>query len=263
MLKSSLSGSQIDLSLVIPCYRGEAHLRKALPAAVSYLDGLLGDGYEIIVALDGAADGSPEAASAWADRLPDKVRALQLEHRGKGGAVAGGVLAARGRYVIFTDVDLATPLSEIPNAMHALETYHVVIGSRRADGANLVKRQPLHRLISGYGFYFITRALTGLPYRDTQCGFKGFRQEVVRPLFCDLRTVGFTFDVEVLLRARYLGLRVLEMPITWEDQPGTTVRLFRDVPKMALELLTISREVATWYRTHEQSLKETVVKGTW
>lgn len=240
MAQSSTFAGRPEVSLIIPVYRGAQHLQHALTEAISYLSERYGDAYEIIPVLDGVEDESDEVAATFAARCP-RVRPLMIGHRGKGAAVAAGMLAARGEYVLFTDVDLATPLTEIPRAVAALQTADGVVGSREIAGAVRAIPQPVHRRLAGWVFRTMTRLLTGLTYRDTQCGFKGFRREVARALFTGLTTDGFAFDVEVLLRARHAGYRMVELPVTWYDQPGSTVRVVRDSARMAKELLRLGR----------------------
>lgn len=221
------------LSVVIPAYNEESRLPATLEALQECL---FGREYEVIVVDDGSSDHTVEVAEKFGCRVvrhPCNV--------GKGAAVKSGVLASKGSLVLVTDADLAAPVSELPKLEKALETgADVVIGSREAPRA-VVKRSSLKRKLAGKAFNLLVRLLTGMPYRDTQCGFKLFRGEAARALFSLAECRGFCFDVEVLLLARKLGFRVEEVGVEWHDKPGSKVRLLRDGWKMLRNLLGIRR----------------------
>lgn len=224
------------LSVVVPAYNEEARLPSTLEAIRAHLSGRR---YEIIVVDDGSSDRTAEVAGEFGCRVVRHPRNL-----GKGAAVRTGVLASRGDLVLVTDADLAAPVTELPKLEAALERgADVVIGSREAPGAR-VRRASLKRKLAGKLFNLLVRLLTGLPYRDTQCGFKLFRGEVARALFSRAACGGYCFDVEVLLLAREMGFRVEEVGVSWTDVPGSKVRLLRDGWMMFRELVEVRKRLA-------------------
>jgi len=233
------------LSVVVPAFN-EA---RRLPAL---LDALAGEGRrafdaaglelaEVIVVDDGSTDGTSELVRARSDGAI-RLRALRLErNRGKGAAVQAGMLAARGRFGLLTDADMATPLEDVARLAAAVENgADVAIGSRALPSSDILVHQPGHRELMGKGFNRALRLLTGLPYRDTQCGFKLFRLPAARRLFELQRVSGFAYDAELLVLARQLGLSVAEVGVRWADDRETTVKIFSASSRMALDLLRIA-----------------------
>ena len=166
------------------------------------------------------------------------------ENRGKGAAVRTGFAASTGELVLFSDADLSTPLHEIEKLEAALEAgAGVAIASRALPDSNLEIRQAWYRERMGKTFNAIVRRVTGLPIRDTQCGFKLFRGEDARALATRMREDGFSFDVELLLLAKRRGLTVREVPVTWRNDAGSRVSPLEDALAMLLSLPRILRNV--------------------
>lgn len=210
------------ISIIIPSYNDKSRLLAALAACRDYLSGL-GIGYELIPVCDGSSDGTAEALRAQADEHFRPV--VYFPNRGKGYAVRQGCLAARGDYVVFMDSDLAVPLEYLKPMLELLKRCDVVIGSRSCPGAKVVKPQPVTRRVTGRAFNLAARCLAGVPYSDTQCGFKGFRREAARAVFSRAAADGFSFDVEILVLARKLNLSVAEMGVEWRDGGESGVSL--------------------------------------
>lgn len=193
------------LSVVIPAYNEESRLPATLEGLRKYLSGR---DHEIIVVDDGSSDRTAEVAERFGCRVVRHPRNV-----GKGAAVKSGVLASRGDPVLVTDADLAAPITELPKLEKALKSgADIAIGSREALGAK-VRRVSFKRKLAGKVFNLLVRMLTGLPYRDTQCGFKLFRGEAAGALFSLAECRGYCFDVEVLLLAREMGLKTEEVGI--------------------------------------------------
>ena len=195
---------------------------------------------ELIVVDDGSADGTAATAR---DRAPRGFAFSVLElgrNRGKGAAVRAGMLAAAEPLALLADADMSTPFEEVAKLAEALRAGNeIAIGSRGLRESDIVVHQPPYRELAGKGFNVGLRVLTGLPYRDTQCGFKLFRLAAARRLFELQRIEGFAYDAEILVLARRLGLRVAEVPVRWLDDPATTVRLFSASSRMAFDLLRV------------------------
>lgn len=189
---------------------------------------------------DGSADSTPQLVEAYAREDPC-VRLLRNPgNRGKGFAIRNGMLDAKGDWILSSDADLSTPIEEI-SKLHAAamrQSAAVAIGSRAVDRSLVEIPQPVFREYSGRFFNLVMRLTTGLPFQDTQCGFKLFRKDAARRIFTLQKQDGFSFDVEDLVIARKLGLEVVEVPVRWRNAEGTKVSLSQGV-KSFLDLLQI------------------------
>jgi hypothetical protein len=150
-------------------------------------------------------------------------------------------LAAQRPIGLFFDADLSTPLEETPKVIEPIANGEVDIafGSRALDRRLIGNRQPWRREQAGRVFNLIVRVATGLPFWDTQCGFKAFRLEVCRPILESAQIEGFAFDVELLYRAHQSGLRLREIPVRWNHQEGSKVRFIHDSLRMLREIVAL------------------------
>ncbi|MCS6815960.1 MAG: glycosyltransferase family 2 protein [Blastocatellia bacterium] len=232
------------LSIVIPAFDEARRIERSLQEIVQYLEQRPFPS-EVIVVDDGSRDATAAIVRAFADTWSSEhvcVRLLRNERNfGKGYSVRRGFLHARGEIVLFTDADLSTPIAEAERLLRIIETEgaDVAFGSRGLDQRFILKPQSLLRRWAGRIFNLLMRALTGLPFKDTQCGFKAYRRESMLPIFRSQRIFGFGFDVEILYLARKRGLRLRETPVLWANAEGTKVRLGRDAWRTAFDLLRI------------------------
>jgi glycosyltransferase involved in cell wall biosynthesis len=217
-----------SLSIVIPAFNESARIAKTLREVLSYLDEQPGGG-EVIVVDDGSNDdtvGVSDETIAAHPRLRSEGRVIRVEqNRGKGNAVRTGLLEARNTVVAFFDADLSMPVTETPKLVEPIRSgqYDIVFGSRALDRKLIGTHQPWTREQSGRVFNRMMRLATGLPFKDTQCGFKAFRMDVCRPVVGGALIDRFGFDVELLFIAYRAGLRMLEYPVRWDDVAGGSV----------------------------------------
>lgn len=186
---------------------------------------------EVIVVDDGSRDGTVRVVEDFAQANPC-VRLLRNPgNRGKGYAVRNGMLEAKGEWILYTDADLSTPIAEFRKLLQAAreQDAQIAIGSRALDRSLVEVHQPALRELSGRTFNVVMRAVTGLPFRDTQCGFKLYRADAARQIFSRQKQEGFSFDVEDLLIAKKLGLPAVEVPVRWANVEGTKVRLSQGI----------------------------------
>jgi glycosyltransferase involved in cell wall biosynthesis len=236
-----MTGEAPELSIIIPAYNEEARLPRTLTRIQEYLGGQ-DFSAEIIVVDDGSTDGTAGVTEDWRGRQPspEQLRLLRNEgNRGKGFSVRRGMLAARGRLTLFTDADLSAPIDETKKLLDALADADVAIGSRAINRALIEVHQSGMRERAGMIFNFIVRMITGLPFADTQCGFKAFRRERCKEVFEQQRVEGFGFDPEVLFLAQRQGLRIAEIPVRWSHDPATKVHVVRDSLRMLADLFVI------------------------
>ncbi len=217
-----------DLSIVIPAYNEEARLGGSLEKIAAYVRERALDA-EILVVDDGSTDGT----AALAEQALHGVRGRVLpngQNRGKGYSVRHGVLEAQGRWVLLTDADLSTPIEEHGRlaAIVRDEDLDVVIGSRGLEESRVEIRQGPLRQFMGKTFNRIIRLMTGLPFKDTQCGFKLFDRERSLPIFEKMTVDRFAFDVEYLFLCHRFKLTVREVPVIWRNAEGSKVSLIGD-----------------------------------
>jgi glycosyltransferase involved in cell wall biosynthesis len=217
---------------VIPAYNEESRLPASLEKVARYLKENVQQPSEILVVNDGSSDDTFKIARVSAAGLEAAgLRVTVLDNgrnRGKGYSVRHGVTESRYGWVLITDADLSAPIEECAKLFAAVEQQgcDVAIGSRAIDRSLIGVHQSSFREIMGRAFNMVVRIGAGLPFKDTQCGFKLFSESAARDVFTRQLLEGFGFDVEVLYLARRLGYQVAEVPVRWNHCEGTKVRMF-------------------------------------
>lgn len=233
-----------DLSIIVPAYNEEDRLGDSVGKILAYLQRNYPNG-ELIIVDDGSKDKTAriaeQACAAFPD-VPSKVIRYET-NRGKGYAVKTGLLAATADIALFSDADLSTPIEETTKLVEPIKNgdFDVTFGSRALDRSLIGTHQPWRREQGGKVFNFIVKTLTGLPFWDTQCGFKAFNMQKFRPLLDAMQIERFGFDVEFLYVADYRGLKLKEIPVRWNHCDGTKVSVFRDSQRMFNEVRQIRR----------------------
>jgi len=231
-----------ELSIVIPAYNERQRLGRTLSRIREYFatTPLGTSGIEVIVVDDGSTDGTPEIVREFAREMPCLRLVSNGVNRGKGFSVRHGMLEARGRIALFTDADLSAPIEDSRNVLSAIRAgYDVAFGSRAIDRSLISVRQSRFREVAGVIFNGFVRIFTGLPFHDTQCGFKAFVLPRCRVIFEQQRIERFGFDPEILFLARRHGLRAIEVPVRWAHDPATKVHVLRDSLLMFADLIYI------------------------
>jgi len=260
-MKPKFPMTDLELSILVPSYNEEQRILPTLARIVEYMDERDAP-YEIIVVDDGSRDATRQVVHTFAAnhamvRLEsyDDERGNPL-NRGKGYAVRRGVLAAKGRNILFSDADLSTPIEEMEKLLPSINEGKcgVAIASRALAGSNLAVHQPWYREAMGRTFNAFVQRLAVPGIQDTQCGFKAFSGEAARRIFNKARIDGFGFDTEVLFLARKYGYRVLEVPVTWRHRENSRVSPFVAPFQMMRELLQVRRnDRRGFYRERKSS----------
>lgn len=221
----------LSLSLVIPAFNEEKRLPATMRSIAEYLPGAPFEQVEVIIVDDGSQDGTVLTATSARPKLDEigtSLRVLRNEgNKGKGFSVRRGMIEAAHEWVMFSDADLSAPITEMEKLVQAAMSggHDLAIGSRAIDRSLIGIRQPWHRELVGRAFNLNVRLLTGLRISDTQCGFKLFTHRAAKQIAARQQTERFGFDVEQLYIARKLGFTVAEVPVRWNNEANSSVRL--------------------------------------
>jgi len=228
-------------SVVIPCFNEAARIGSTIRASLDYLVSVSPES-ELIVVNDGSTDATSTIARESLVGAKIETRLLEnFPNRGKGTAVRKGLLAAQRPIALFFDADLSTPFEETPKVIGPIadDDVDLAFGSRGLDRSLIGHHQPWRRETAGRIFNLLVRIATGLPFWDTQCGFKAFRLEVCRPILEVARIEGFAFDVELLYLAQRAGMRLREIPVRWNHREGSKVHFIHDSLRMLREVIAL------------------------
>ena len=208
---------------MVPAYNEASRLPTTLPKLAQFCESH--GSVEVLIVDDGSRDTTAGIVQEFATQYP-YARLLQNPgNRGKGYSVRHGIQEAQGDWILSTDADLSSPLEEVHKLIAAVDRQQAAgaIGSRALDRSLVGVHQAAFREMSGRIFNVVMRLSTGLPFRDTQCGFKLFRKDAAEVIFSRQLLDGFGFDVEDLLIARIHGFKVVEVPVRWDNVEGTKV----------------------------------------
>ena len=247
-----------QLSIVIPAYNESARIEKTLERVMVCVEQQGWDA-EVLVVDDGSKDSTPEIVQNWMQRYPRLHLIKNIGNRGKGYSVRNGLLQAAGEIVMFTDADLSAPMEEAERLFTAIrEGADVAIGSRWLDKQRQTIHQPLYRRFFGRCFNWVTRLIMGLPFKDTQCGFKAFKRPAAQIIFRLQRIERWGFDPEILFIAQKLGYVIREVPVTWGHDERSRMSYLKDGMKMLEEMAVIrANSVAGRYDEDIAALKDT------
>ena len=255
----------LSLSIVVPAFNEAGRVGESLRAILDYLN-KTNPLAELIVVDDGSDDDTPAIAEqALANPGHIKARVITYQpNRGKGYAVRCGLLACEGRIALFSDADLSTPITETPKLVDPIEQgeYDLTFGSRALDRRLIGVHQPWRREQGGRVFNLAVRLATGLPFWDTQCGFKAFRMSACRPILEADNIDRFGFDVELLYVSQVAGLRLQEIPVRWDHKVGAldaSGNYARDSLRMLGEVKKIRQQVDKGLYTEAISAARTMV----
>lgn len=240
----------MDVSIVIPAYEESKKIARDIEAAVVFLKDNHFAG-QIIVVDDGSKDNTAEVAKN-AITNPSPAIELKVEryshHRGKGYAVRKGIEQTTGEYVMFADSGCCVPYEDTLRGLELIKSgaCDIAHGSRKMLGCHIEKAQSLYRRICSKLFHWFVIHDMKIPaeFTDTQCGFKIYRGDVARHLYGECITDGFTFDIEIIMRAQQEGYRIKEFPIDWTCDPDSRLSPTRSSWGVLSELLKIRRVLA-------------------
>ncbi len=236
-----------SISLIIPCYNEEANIQKGVLDKIGNFTKSDSRFAEVIIVDDGSTDKSKKIIKEKYLNEFKKFKLIENQHQGKAFALITGINSARAEYVLFSDIDLASPLEESEKLLEFSPEYSIVIGSRNTTRAGA----PLVRKVMAVGFIFIRNLMIGLKgIRDTQCGFKLFQRKAALKIIEKLKvfhtnrkaqgsSVGAGFDLEFLFLAQKLGYKIKEVPVVWRHVETKNVNFIKDSLETLGDILKI------------------------
>jgi glycosyltransferase involved in cell wall biosynthesis len=229
----------MKLSIVIPAHNEEKRLPPMLEAYAKYFSEKYGNEAELIVVSNFCNDRTADVARTIGLRYPN-LRVIEEAARvGKGGAVLLGAKYAEGDLVGFVDADGATSPEAFDDLVQKISLDGCIIASRWMKGSDMSPRQPLSRRAASRCFNLMVRILFGLKLKDTQCGAKLFRREVIQPVLRNLGVTNWAFDVDMLFQTKRLGFSIREIPTVWHDVAGSKVEVGRASLNMTVALVRL------------------------
>jgi glycosyltransferase involved in cell wall biosynthesis len=228
------------LSIIIPAHNEALRIGRTLDDYVRYFSNRLNYKFEIIVVINDCRDDTERIVGEYIKNF-DQVKKYVVAGRGKGLAIRAGFNVANGDLVAFTDADGATRPEELGKLIEHIGRYDGAIASRWLPQSIRLPKQSLPRIIASRSWNFLVRATLGLDYKDTQCGTKLFTRAAIATILKDLVVDGFAFDIELLYKMKLKNLQILEIPISWNDQKGSTLSLTHHMSEMLRDLIRIKR----------------------
>jgi dolichyl-phosphate beta-glucosyltransferase len=243
---------QPKFSIVIPAYNEHKRIGETLRLILDYVHEQRWNA-EVVAVDDGSRDDTADIINGFASENPEVRLVRNAGNQGKGYSVRNGMMHARGQYLLFTDADLSSPISEAPKLFAALDAgADLAIGSRWLNPDLQFQRQPLKRRIYSRAFNLYLRFLLGLRFRDTQCGFKAFTRHAAEAIFPLQQITRWGFDPEILHIAHKKKLKVVEVPVIWGHDERSTIHPLKDGLRMGVDALhVLQNSVKGKYRSPE------------
>jgi len=258
----------LHLSVVVPAYDEEKRLNIMVDEALVHLKKRQAEDkdftWEMIIVDDGSKDKTTQVALEYTKQEgSERVRVLSLKkNRGKGGALRRGVICTRGKYVLMVDADGATLFSDFDRLEEKLKKLvnedhnvpGVAVGSRAHLQDEAVAQRTLFRTILMYGFHFLLSTIAVRGIKDTQCGFKLFTRKSARMLFPNLHIERWAFDIELIIVAQALRTPMVEIPVNWQEIPGSKLSPMEAAIQMLRDVLRIRFGYLFGYWSIDKSL---------
>lgn len=232
----------MKISICVPMYNESSIIADTAKTLDKYMGESFGNDYEIIFSDDGSRDGSADIVNDL--NLPNVRVVGYNQNQGKGCAVRHGILSSCGDIVIFTDADLAYGVDIISEAVKIMEKgdYPVLVASR-AKHKEGYEGYTLIRKLASKTYIKVLNLFGGIKISDAQCGFKAFNGEVGRKIFSLCKTNNFAFDLEVILWAQKMNLKIYEMPAKIINHRESKVNVLKDAFRMVREISVIKRNI--------------------
>ncbi len=229
------------VTAIIPVYNDVVALEQAIPCSIREL-GKITDQFELIIAEDASTDGSTELVLEWEEKDPRVILIHREERLGRGSALTSVIRQTHGEIICYYDVDLATDMSHLKELIAAIQNgCDIATGSRLLPESIITRSE--NREIKSRGYNFFVRLLLKSRIKDHQCGFKAFKRDKISLILDTIQDRYWFWDTEVLVRGQKAGYRICELPVTWHEGPGTTVKT-GDIWKMGRAIISL------WWNLH-------------
>jgi glycosyltransferase involved in cell wall biosynthesis len=229
----------MELSIVIPAYNEEKRIKRTLECLVERFNGSC----EILIVSE-SEDKTDDIVTEFSKNSAVIKLIASNKRLGKGGAFKKGAENSHGEIVMLLDSDLPVPVSDVEKVASYLREVDVAVASREVNGTRILVYPPLARVFAGKAFSRIFNALFNLNVKDTQCGCKAFKREVLQNVLATVESSGFEFDAELLFKCKRKGYTIKEIPVTWSYKSDSKLNLFNDTLKMGKGVLKL------WVKTY-------------
>ena len=229
----------MNLSIIIPAYNEEKRIKATLEELVDKFS----KSSEILVVSE-SSDQTNAIVTEFSAEAPFVKLITSTKRLGKGGAFKRGFENSQGNIVMLLDSDLPVLVSDVENVISAVGKVDVAVGSREVEGTRIVVYPPLIRVFAGKVFSRLFNLLFSLHVKDTQCGCKAFKREVLENVLHRVESNGFEFDAELLFRCKKAGYTIREVPVNWSYKPDSKLNLFKDTISMGKGVLKL------WLKTY-------------
>ncbi len=245
MTEKQKNQMSVEVSVVFPAYNEVNCLARAVEKTTQALSEFTGS-FEVIIAEDGSTDGTERVAAALSEQYTFVKHLHSVKRLGRGTALKKAFGESNGRILVYMDVDLATNIEQLKELVNAVEAegFDFATGSRLLSESK-VKRSRT-RQITSKSYNFLVRAMLGSKLKDHQCGFKAFKREALMQLLDEVTARHWFWDTELLVRAARKGYSIKEIPVNWQGQRETKVRLFKDSLSMGGQVVKL------WWRLKRQ-----------
>jgi dolichyl-phosphate beta-glucosyltransferase len=229
----------MNLSIIIPAYNEEKRIKATLEKLVEKFN----ESCEILIVSE-STDKTDDIVKKFSKTAPFVKLITSAKRLGKGGAFKKGAENAHGEIVMLLDSDLPIFLSDVKNVISSIGEIDVAVASREIEGTRILVYPPLIRVFAGKSFSKLFNLLFNLQVKDTQCGCKAFKKEVLERVLPNVESNGFEFDAELLFRCKKMGYKIREIPVNWSYKPNSKLNLLRDTINMGKGVLKL------WIKTH-------------
>lgn len=222
------------LSIIIPAYNEEHRIK---PTLEDYLKFFKNKNAEILVILNGCTDNTLDVVKSFKNK---KLKYKDIKAPiGKGAAILEGMKIAKGDFISFVDADNATTPDQLYHILNNMNDYDIAFGSRYMKNSILDRKRSFKEKLGSISFNIIIRLILNLHFKDTQCGAKIFKKEVIEKILPRLIMSKWAFDVSLLYLAKKLRFKLREVPIKWISKEGSKFNMFKSAPGMFITLLKL------------------------
>lgn len=234
-----------QLSIIIPAFNEQRTIKKVLLDHYHFFKEKFN--FNIIVVMDGCKDNTFEIVNTLSKKYPQITYINHPKKLGKGGGIIKGFKSANAEYIAFTDADGSTSPKELFKLIQHTKHTDVVIGSRWLQNSDILQQESYPRRIASRSFNLMIRLIFNLQFRDTQCGAKVFKKYVIENVLDDLVITNFAFDIDLLYQIQRRGYEILEIPITWNHDTFTELRMAKVVPSMFLSVIGLRMKYTPYW----------------